>query len=73
MNKICDYDERYDRVSAYEIGWCYKCKCNSHCLYKKKAEKEMRARNEKQPLASKGGQYMATMLKCYGGVIDENN
>lgn len=41
MDKICDYDEGYDRVDAYEIGWCYKCKCNPECLYKKKTEREM--------------------------------
>jgi hypothetical protein len=40
MDRICDYDEGYDRVSAYEIGWCYKCKCNPHCPYKKKTEKD---------------------------------
>lgn len=39
-SKICDYDEGYDRVDAYEIGWCYKCKANPKCRYKKKALKE---------------------------------
>lgn len=36
MNKICDYDEGYDRDDAYEIGWCYECKCNYECPMKKK-------------------------------------
>ena len=40
MDRICDYDEGYDRESAYDIGWCYKCKCNPSCLYKKKTNKE---------------------------------
>lgn len=39
-SKICDYDEGYDRADAYEIGWCYKCKANPKCPYKKKALKE---------------------------------
>ena len=46
MDRICDYDEGYDRVSAYEIGWCYTCKCNPNCPYKKKAEKEKRRHNK---------------------------
>ena len=37
MDKICDYDEGYNRVDAYEIGWCHKCKCNYECPMKKKA------------------------------------
>lgn len=41
MDRICDYDEGYDRADAYEIGWCYKCKCNPNCPYKKKTEKDM--------------------------------
>ena len=36
MDKICDYDEGYDREEAYEIGWCYECKCNYECTMKKK-------------------------------------
>ena len=36
MDRICDYDEGYTRADAYEIGWCYKCKCNPKCPYKKK-------------------------------------
>jgi hypothetical protein len=46
MDRICDYDEGYDRISAYEIGWCYKCKCNPNCPYKKKVEKERRQGND---------------------------
>ena len=42
MNKLCDYDEGYYRPEAYEIGWCFKCKCNPNCYYKKKAEKDMK-------------------------------
>lgn len=40
MDRICDYDEGYFRVDAYEIGWCYKCRANPNCPYKKKAMKE---------------------------------
>ena len=36
MDKICDYDEGYDREDAYEIGWCYECKCNYECPMKRK-------------------------------------
>ena len=36
MDRICDYDEGYDRYDAYEIGWCYKCKVNSKCPMKLK-------------------------------------
>lgn len=39
---ICDYDEGYDRVDAYEIGWCAKCNCNPECPYKKKVEKQIK-------------------------------
>lgn len=28
MDRICDYDEGYERRDAYDIGWCYECKCN---------------------------------------------
>ena len=40
MDNICDFDEAYSRSDAYAIGWCYKCKCNLNCPYKKKAEME---------------------------------
>lgn len=40
VNEICDYDEAYTKVDAYEIGWCHKCKCNPNCVYKKKIKKE---------------------------------
>ena len=36
MNEICDYDEGYDREDAYEIGWCYECKCNYECTMKRR-------------------------------------
>lgn len=41
MDRICDYDEGYDREDAYEIGWCYKCQCNQECPYKKRIMKEV--------------------------------
>lgn len=41
MDRICDYDEGYDRIDAYEIGWCYKCQCNPSCPYKKKVVKDV--------------------------------
>lgn len=41
MDNICDYDEGFDRLEAYEIGYCYKCKCNSECFYKKKSTQDM--------------------------------
>lgn len=45
MDTICDYDEGYDRVDAYEIGWCCGCKCNPKCPYKKKAEEDSRGKS----------------------------
>ena len=42
---ICDYDEGYDRFDAYEIGWCYRCKCNPECPMKKRTMKEMEDNN----------------------------
>ena len=36
MDNICDYDEGYNRSDAYEIGWCYECKCNYECPMKRK-------------------------------------
>ena len=41
MDRICDYDEVYERRDAYDIGWCYECKCNSECPYKKKVIEDM--------------------------------
>ena len=28
VDRICDYDEGYDRADAYEIGWCLRCRVN---------------------------------------------
>ena len=36
MDRICDYDEAYERAEAYEIGWCGQCQANQNCPYKKK-------------------------------------
>ena len=44
MDKICDYDEGYDREDAYEIGLCHECKCNTECPYKKKQNREDKKR-----------------------------
>lgn len=41
MDNICDYDEGYNRSDAYEIGWCYECRCNPKCPYKRKSIQDM--------------------------------
>lgn len=40
MGNLCDYDEAYDRLDAYEIGWCLECMVNPKCPYHIKAVKE---------------------------------
>lgn len=40
IDRICDYDEGYNRSDAYEIGWCFKCRANPNCPYHKKAVRE---------------------------------
>lgn len=40
VDRICDYDEGYDRADAYEIGWCLRCRANPKCPYRKKAVHE---------------------------------
>lgn len=37
---MCTYDEAYDIHDAWEIGWCFSCKCNENCPMKKKVNKE---------------------------------
>ena len=39
-DRICDYDEGYDRLDAFDIGWCLKCKANPSCPYHKEAVME---------------------------------
>ena len=46
MNEICNYDEGYDRRDAYELGWCYECKCGKNCPGKRIAEQEKKNRKE---------------------------
>lgn len=45
--KICSYDEAYDIFDAYEIGWCYKCKCDKNCPMKNKINKRVDHQTEK--------------------------
>jgi hypothetical protein len=37
-DKLCNYDEAYFKVDAYEMGWCKKC-TYPNCPYKNKEEK----------------------------------